>query len=42
MTVAASPLQQKVTDQGDVIVKPNQVFTIRAVGTRPDDGFFLR
>jgi len=32
----------KVTDQRDVIVKPNRVFTIGAVRTRPDNGFLFR
>ena len=41
MAMATFPLQQNVTDQGDIIVKFNRVFTMRTVRPRPDDGFFF-
>jgi len=41
VAMAASPFQQHVTDQGDIIVKLNRCFTMRTVGPRPDNGFFF-
>jgi len=41
MALAASPLQQHVTDQRDIIVELNRCFTLRTVGPGPDDGFLL-
>jgi hypothetical protein len=41
MAMATFPLQQNVTDQGDIIVKLDRVITMRTVRPRPDNGFFF-
>ncbi len=42
MAMAAAPLQQNVTDQGDIIVKLNRVLTMRAARSGPDNRFLFR